>query len=572
MKPLRNMGRVAGSGARGSLGLWTLTTCLLIGAVGTAPGAEAAKSSATFPSLKEVRQKWDTQALEAVQRAAEGGDLTAQHYLGYCYASGDRVLKDGATAVKWYTRAGDAGYLPSLSNLGLLYQRGDGVSRDLAQALKLYHRAADAGWKQAQANIGILYRDGLGVARDPIEALKWFRLAAAQGHTVAMVEIGRAYRFGQGVEKDSSAAITWFEKAAAQGEPLAELNLGLIYEDEGNLEKAVESYRQTAEHGLADAMWVMHNLYENATGVKKDLLEAERWLLKGAEAGSPRAQTALGYHHQFPPSETGSRVGDTPASMAEAVKWYRRAAEQNWADAQYRLSACYLDGKGVEQDEEQGLELMRAAADQGHAKALFELSELYARGIGEPRNRDDEPAQLLQRAVKIKERGSYGVWNPPYDRLIFRCEHGIGTPQDLVAATEWYIRAALDGAFNFSLEDKLDDSLAGSRFDYHLSGPLSKMLADYLKAAQPKGGTNALRIAERFVAGRDVPVSQIKAWVWFNLAAQRGAGEGAARCRAIEQKLPPAELAEARKQYDQLVEHLDAVWQAIRHNVTRPRE
>lgn len=572
MKPFQYMGRTAGSGAFGVLGVWTVTLCLFVAAADNARGGAATKSSATFPSLKEVRQKWDAQSLEAVQRAAEGSDLTAQHYLGFCYASGDRVLKDGATAVKWYTRAGDAGYLPSLSNLGLLYQRGDGVSRDLAQALKLYHRAADAGWKQAQANIGILYRDGLGVARDPVEALKWFRLAADQGQTVAMVEIGRAYRFGQGVERDSGEAVKWFEKAVAQGEPLAELNLGMIYEGEGNLDKAVKFYRQAAEHGSADAMFMMHNLYEIGTAVGKDIAEAERWLLKGAEAGSLSAQTALGYHHQFPPSETGSRVGGGPASMAEAVKWYRRAAERNWADAQYRLASCYLEGKGVEQDEEHGLDLMRAAADQGHAKALFELSDLYARGVGEPRNRSDEPMQLLQRAVKVKERGSYGVWNPPYDRLIFRCEHGIGTPQDLVAATGWYIRAALDGAFNYSLEDKLDDSLAGSRFDYHLSGPLSKMLADYLKAAQPKGGTNALRIAERFVAGRDVPMSQNRAWVWFNLAAQRGAREGAAKCRAIEQKLPPAELAEARKQYDQLVEHLDAVWQAIRHNVTRPRE
>ena len=31
---------------------------------------------------------------------------------------------------------------------------------------------------------------------------------------------------------------------------------------------------------------------------------------------------------------------------AEAVKWYRKAAEQNLAVAQYNLGVCY-DGRGV---------------------------------------------------------------------------------------------------------------------------------------------------------------------------------------------------------------------------------
>jgi TPP-dependent 2-oxoacid decarboxylase len=84
-----------------------------------------------------------------------------------------------------------------------------------------------------------------------------------------------------------------------------------------------------------------------------------------------------------------------------------------------------------------------------------------------------------------------------------------------------------------------------------------------LKAAHPNGGTNALKIAERFVTGRDVPVNAINAWVWFNLAEQHGAPEGAVKARAIEQKLSPADLAEARKELGQLKDLLDAAWQAI---------
>lgn len=31
----------------------------------------------------------------------------------------------------------------------------------------------------------------------------------------------------------------------------------------------------------------------------------------------------------------------------EAVKWYRKAAEQGYAGAQFELAGCYAEGKGV---------------------------------------------------------------------------------------------------------------------------------------------------------------------------------------------------------------------------------
>ncbi len=54
---------------------------------------------------------------------------------------------------------------------------------------------------------------------------------------------------------------------------------------------------------------------------------------------------------------------------AEAVRWYRKAAEQNHAEAQYWLGACYADGEGVTQNDAEAVKWYRAAAEQGHAKA-----------------------------------------------------------------------------------------------------------------------------------------------------------------------------------------------------------
>ena len=53
----------------------------------------------------------------------------------------------------------------------------------------------------------------------------------------------------------------------------------------------------------------------------------------------------------------------------EAVKWYRKAAEQNFADAQYDLGFCYANGQGVAKDYVEGYKWMLLAAAQGNEEA-----------------------------------------------------------------------------------------------------------------------------------------------------------------------------------------------------------
>ncbi|MEG2063237.1 MAG: tetratricopeptide repeat protein, partial [Kiritimatiellia bacterium] len=61
---------------------------------------------------------------------------------------------------------------------------------------------------------------------------------------------------------------------------------------------------------------------------------------------------------------------------AEAVKWYRMAAEQGDASAQYNLGCCYRKGEGVARDEAEAVEWWRKAAAQGVAEAKRALQRL----------------------------------------------------------------------------------------------------------------------------------------------------------------------------------------------------
>ena len=47
----------------------------------------------------------------------------------------------------------------------------------------------------------------------------------------------------------------------------------------------------------------------------------------------------------------------------EALKWIRKAAEQQHAEAQTTLGACYSQGLGVEQDPKEAVKWFRKAAE-----------------------------------------------------------------------------------------------------------------------------------------------------------------------------------------------------------------
>jgi TPR repeat protein len=70
----------------------------------------------------------------------------------------------------------------------------------------------------------------------------------------------------------------------------------------------------------------------------------------------------------------------------EAVRWFRRAADQGNAAAQTSLGHMYELGKGVPRDSAEAICWYRKAADQGDAAAMLLLGERYESGDGVPQS------------------------------------------------------------------------------------------------------------------------------------------------------------------------------------------
>ena len=91
---------------------------------------------------------------------------------------------------------------------------------------------------------------------------------------------------------------------------------------------------------------------------RDDYPAAALWFRMAAEQGDAPAQFNLGVMH-----ENGRGV---PKNDAEAVAWFRRAAEQGYAPTQFNLGVMHANGRGVPQDFVQGYAWVNLAVAQGH--------------------------------------------------------------------------------------------------------------------------------------------------------------------------------------------------------------
>ena len=121
-------------------------------------------------------------------------------------------------------------------------------------------------------------------------------------------------------------------------------------------------------------------------------------------------------------------------NAAEAARWLLAAAEQGFAKSQENIGLVYLDGDGVEQNDELAAKWLTQAALQGQMKAQLTLGlmTLAGRGVAESQN------QGMKWIEQSAERGSVQAAMA----LAKAYEQGLyGKPKDIQQAKHWYQRA-----------------------------------------------------------------------------------------------------------------------------------
>lgn len=210
-------------------------------------------------------------------------------------------------------RLGDDSKAPADPNcMGLSYAYGLNHKKDLGKAATWFRKAAEQNYAPAQSWLGFFYEKGHGVKADAAEAVKWFRKSADQNNADGLFHMGRVYENGIGVTKDLGQARTYYTKAAAAGARDASLALANL----GSAPPTLTPVQEQINEGK--------RMYK-----AKDFAGAAKLFQKLAEQGDPKGQYLIAYQY-----ERGEGVRQ---SYDEAVRWYRKSAEQGYVEAQNYL-------------------------------------------------------------------------------------------------------------------------------------------------------------------------------------------------------------------------------------------
>src|ERR1035437_428720 len=138
--------------------------------------------------------------------------------------------------------------------------------------------------------------------------------------------------------------------------------------------KLFEDTKAKAESGDANAQNSLGICYGKGRGVVKDFAEALKWYQKAADQNYAAAQYNIGYLYEH---GLGAKK-----DYVEAVKWYSKAAEQGDGSAECNMGYFYSNGLGVKKDSVEEVKWYRKAAEQGEAEAQYNLGINYANGTG----------------------------------------------------------------------------------------------------------------------------------------------------------------------------------------------
>jgi TPR repeat protein len=316
-------------------------------AVGSAALAQQ-DSSDVAPNLRPAVSAYragDVGTAEAMFRSMAASDADAEAWLGAVLL--DRGLaRDGLRHIQ---RAADAGSSEGAHRLALVYAQGlAGTPRNEARALDLFQKAAAAGHTRAQINLGILYMRGLGVPRDLVNARAWLEKAAASGDPQALYTLGRAMdESSEQIAPDPVRAADLYRRAAEKGHVLAGLRYGLALSE--------------------------------GVGIKRDIPQAQKWLVQARDNGVPEAALALGDMAARTPASRDKAANER--TVQSAISWYEVAAHGGVPSAQFKLGNAYFSGVGVARDPMQAMLWYSRAAQQGLPQAQHALGIMLLGGV-----------------------------------------------------------------------------------------------------------------------------------------------------------------------------------------------
>jgi TPR repeat protein len=284
-----------------------------------------------------------------------------------------------------------------------------------------------------------------------------------------------------------------------------------------------QNYRvlKKAVAGDRDGQYLWGLTLLTGDGVPSDRVAGMRWIVLAAQQGAPDAAMFLADKIR-----NGERIDLDEDKIAAALK---KQADAGDVEAMRALGPMYIRGRGVPQNADTGLALLRHAVERGSNAAEHDLAELYL--MGAPGVQENRPQALRWFAASsnhgnVDSMVTLGYLSmttpmPDFTRLREEARTGLARPQvdnfkaDLAAGYCWLLRAAL-----------LDAPEAQEKLSLMFSSGEHDDLGNVLK------------------------IDLVQADFWFRIAARNPYHDNSQIRGAIEPKMTTAQLNEAKSLFD----------------------
>ncbi len=165
------------------------------------------------------------------------------------------------------------------------------------------------------------------------------------------------------------------QSGATKPEQTSEEQIHLRYEQahlavkNRNYEEAFMRLHKLADEGRPEAQHMVGVMYEKGIGVHKDLHKAVLYYRKAADQDFGEAQSKLGHMYL---------VGNEAIykDVDQAKTWLTKAATKEVPQAEYTLGLLHADGDKIPQDLAKAAQYLRSAASHGIVEAEQALARL----------------------------------------------------------------------------------------------------------------------------------------------------------------------------------------------------
>jgi len=263
-----------------------------------------------------------------------------------------------------------------------------------------------------------------------------------------------------------------------------------------------------------------------AYDANKELAQAVKWYREAAERGYAAAQGSLGLMY-------GSGEG-VEQNDSEAFKWFHLAADQGYSVAQSQMGRFYFNGLGVKQDSVKAAMWFRRAAQQGYPEAQANLGWMYLNGEG-------VEVDFTEAVKSYRHAAENGYADAAY-YLGTLFQVGKYVPSDREEAKRWYLRAAEQG--HSKAQYKLGTMNIDETVIFGLPGDsdFPEAIKWFRLSANQGNGDAQYMLGSISFFGIGIPKNNIEARMWYSLAEKSGNELGRLGREDSEKKMTSEEV------------------------------